>query len=385
MDKVVVILGTGATIASNYKKIGKSLPGDKGFFDNEFVNKKIESLPALKIMLSLFSNKNTNVDSKIYSLEAFWTFLDFCTVYKHIYDLKEEKKEWWEGVNNNNRYNVDKLHCNAKIYLEDNSMQTNNDYSKIDLVLMAGWELRVLISEVYSEVERPERVDDVYLKLIHKLTQKNNEISFITFNYDCLLETSLKKNYCNDWFYPHITSCQDRGSRIKVLKLHGSLNWKMNGNINFEISTNYSEEPVMNITREENDFEQVAIVAPTQIKADLHKQETQDLRWVELLENTWKTALETIKDADHIIVIGYSFPPTDYHIAWLFRIAATIRSQKKDQPRYSTVTYCTKGDRIENMKERISQFFPANSYNIINIGLEDYIIGANIWNYQGNS
>ena len=375
-NKIVIILGTGATIASNYKKEGQPLPGDRGFFGNGVVKKKIEFLPALKLMLSLFRNKNTS-ENAIDSLEAFWTFLDFCPIYKNIYNLDEEKEKWWKDINKNKKdYQLDKLHCNTKIYIEDSSMQTNNEYSNIDLALLAGWELRLLIFEVYSELERPE--EDVYLRLINKLHQNDNEISFVTFNYDCLLEASLNKIFGNKWFYPHIPSCENRDSIIKVLKLHGSLNWKMKGNNNFNLSTDYSEQPVMNITREENDFEQAAIVAPTQIKADLHKQDTQNPIWVTLLEDTWRKASEIISVADQVIVIGYSFPPTDYHIAWLFKIASSIKGQP-----YSTVTYCTKGDKIEDMKNRISQYFPANSYKLINTGLEDYIKGVNIWEFPG--
>lgn len=381
MGKVVVILGTGATIASNYKKCGNLLPGDKEFFDNKCVKTLIQGLPALEIMLNSFYGKQEGNKWQASSLEAFWTFLDFCGHHKEIYSLADIKKEWWGKVSGSSSYNIDKLHCNVRKYIENQSMRTNNDFSEIDLTLLAGWELRILLNEVYSTLEEPKEEDDVYFKLLKKLFESKGDRSFITLNYDCLLEKTLEKIKQGKWFYPHIKSHKERpDDGVKILKLHGSLNWKMKGNKDFQISTDYYTEPVINKCDTANDFEQSAIIAPTQIKADLHKQETQDPLWVNLLRDTWKSAHEAITEADNIILIGYSIPPTDYHLEWFLRTANHLH-QKPDS-NFNEVTYCLKGDDVTKMKDRVTQLFSSKSYKFINTGLDDYINDRNIYNYK---
>lgn len=383
MSKTVVIFGTGATIASNYKKCCNTLPGDKGFFNNCYIKSHIQYLPALEIMLNSFYSQQEENKWQASSLEAFWTFLDFCDQHRAIYSLDDIKKEWWHKVNGNSSYNkiIDELHCDVRRYIENKSMRTNNDFSEIDLTLLVGWELRILLKKVYSNLEEPKEKDDTYFKLLNKLFESKDDISFITLNYDCLLEKTLEKIKQEKWFYPHIKSCKGRlPDGIKVLKLHGSLNWKMKGNINFEVSTDYSDQPVNNITRTANDFEQAGIIAPTQVKADLHKKETQDPLWVNLLRETWKSAQEDIFKADKIIVIGYSIPPTDYHIDWLLRMANHVKLSSNTYPKFDEVTYCFKENKenvVKRMEDQIKLLLYSKSYKFFPNGLDDYIKRGN--------
>lgn len=149
------------------------------------------------------------------------------------------------------------------------------------------------------------------------------ENTFITFNYDTLLEDALNElklpvSYGSAMgLHPasqklsHEITSSDNQTRtlvatnritaepIPVLKMHGSLNWShdsSSGSIN--IFQNYDELAASALMPE--------LVPPT---------------WKKVFENSiesvWDDAIEKLNTATRIIIIGFSMPETDMHFKYL--------------------------------------------------------------------
>jgi len=140
--------------------------------------------------------------------------------------------------------------------------------------------------------------------------------TLISFNYDLALEAAIsaynyralreawpiirlntsfgKGNIIFDHIYEYFIHGQEKLLRIpddsetsnslKLIKLHGSINWK---------------------TKEGEVF----IVPPTWNKAD------------EAIRKLWEIAYKELSDAERIIIIGYSFPETDIYVKSLLALA----------------------------------------------------------------
>lgn len=151
----VVLLGTGASIGSGYTRCGHNLSGDRGFVGNPVVRELLESgrYPALKLMLESFWKLHPmELDSL--GLEEVWTFLEFAgkEFLRESVDLKQQRDEWLQAIRNPES-EVDDEHCLCKRYRED---QTIPPAGSIDLLLLAGWDLRRLLSRVFDSFVPPQ-------------------------------------------------------------------------------------------------------------------------------------------------------------------------------------------------------------------------------------
>jgi hypothetical protein len=140
----------------------------------------------------------------------------------------------------------------------------------------------------------------------------------VSFNYDCLIDWSLRcrggrakwdPRIGYGWRAPNLsnanywtsggTAGETSQSSIGLLKLHGSLNWRVK-----EESVHLSVEPYSTL-------EDPAIIPPVWDKR------TKDRPF----ETVWDLAYEAIREASSIVVIGYSMPVTDVTTQVLFRAA----------------------------------------------------------------
>ena len=131
--------------------------------------------------------------------------------------------------------------------------------------------------------------------------------AFLTFNYDCVLEDALKDiGYDIDYGLRSVAnklfSSTDGNlgvGTIRVLKLHGSVNWmRKSRSASLQVVPAYSD--VIKVAGVPE------IVPPTWRK--LFAKEVVDV---------WKTALEEIERATRIVIIGFSMPPNDLHFKFL--------------------------------------------------------------------
>jgi hypothetical protein len=198
---------------------------------------------------------------------------------------------------------------------------------------------------------------DLYDKLL-RTTGKDD--CFMTFNYDLQLDRAFERTL--GWSaetgygfsFKRILKtdeswqeASDKKTNPMLLKLHGSLNWLYsNGYIHRPPSTldfdnkyvghHYLAEPLyrfpggtafgMAPSVPEGDIQiilQLNIVPPTLRKQLSGASETEPLR------DVWTHAHQALTNADRIVIIGYSLPPTDFHAEWLLRTSVQTNKREK--------------------------------------------------------
>lgn len=149
--------------------------------------------------------------------------------------------------------------------------------------------------------------------LIGGLSGKANPKSrntFLTFNYDCLIEQSLQSlnipfsygfksrtvNFDATSQHFHLTDPSD----LKVLKLHGSVNWALPGKQGKKLTIYGSYSNLV----EHNFFPE--LVAPTWRKT-----------FGGNLNDIWDQAIKELATATRLIIVGFSMPQTDMHFKYL--------------------------------------------------------------------
>lgn len=157
--------------------------------------------------------------------------------------------------------------------------------------------------------------------------------AIIGFNYDCVLDDSLKREGHRKWNprYGYGFNLGPRGKRlqgdgywspskpasqtntVKFLKLHGSLN--------FQVTEGAGGPSVylkkLPYTKRKGNM-RFTIIPP-----EWHKNYDSGV-----FLNLWKNAATAINKTQHLVLIGYSLPPTDLHSTALFRTAIRKNSLK---------------------------------------------------------
>lgn len=204
---------------------------------------------------------------------------------------------------------------------------------------------------------------------IYNFILKPDQVTFITFNYDIQIEKlidemgkdeTIKTNllnfpYCyqlpkysidknenieridGKWDYPKeiFESGSKEKQGVKILKLHGSLNWhifyrslirtkktlfdknrKMSIYSNKTLYTRTEKFPLRGKVYHSNPM----IVPPV-----IHKSEI----FHENIDHIWNQAEENLKEASEIIIFGYSFPESDFESFYLFKRALKDRNDIK--------------------------------------------------------
>jgi len=158
---------------------------------------------------------------------------------------------------------------------------------------------------------------------------------FISTNYDILIDNALTEMYQdgidldygiefrnfdrpNDWKRPR------RSKRVELLKPHGSLNWLYCPTCN-DLEITPKEKGV--VTRLITDFTNAAcqqcgsIFMPLIVPPTFYK----DMNNI-FLGSIWNRADNVLRQTEHIIFCGYSFPDADIHIKYLLKRAQTNRN-----------------------------------------------------------
>jgi NAD-dependent SIR2 family protein deacetylase len=153
--------------------------------------------------------------------------------------------------------------------------------------------------------------------------------SIITFNYDIALDFAL------EWDLGPINYCLDdeNSSNVKVLKLHGSINWgrclTCNNIVPYKISNFEKDyglgpegmipatfplsEKLKDLSKYHNhkEFENIPVIVPP----TWNKTEYQGA-----IARVWKEAAKELSLARNIYVFGYSLPETDLFFRYLFAL-----------------------------------------------------------------
>lgn len=366
-DNTVVILGAGATKGSGYTFCGEKLPGDRDFFGNRLVQERLRQYPALYEMLGFFCKVHADGLANV-GLEEVWTFLDFSSrdVYRPLTNLANERTAWLKQIRKS-KSRRDDDHYWTRFYRKHRTIPEPNE---IDLHLLAGWDLRRLVSEIYGTVD-PPRDPNLYKLLLTRIP-RDDKITFISLNYDLVLEDALTRASA-PWYYEHVSTtvdCNQRG--IQVIKPHGSLNWLFKGNVPFvRITTDCRLASVAHRSFVENRFREALIIPPTHLKQPINMPKTQAPEIEELVAKLWKSMAEALVAASRVFIIGYSFPSTDHHLRTLFYQVNHERGGRN----YSEAHCCIHGWQ-RDVFHSAERFFPADQFDPRDRGFEDFVATA---------
>lgn len=225
-----------------------------------------------------------------------------------------------------------------------------------------------------KEVIQPDSIYRLFVQVLERLNnQRRERISstsgsfendvIITFNYDVILDHAFKGKE-----YDYCLFDSPSPQHFKLLKLHGSTNWgKCNrcGNlqvvppapflpremhlhpskdgysheINFRMVTHVLKNTMCKKCNEKGLLEP-AVIPPTWSKAIYGTE----------LAKVWETAVNEIRNAFQIIVIGYSMPPTDTFFQYLLTLGLY------ENPSLHRVVVVNK-DGSDDLKQRYSRVF----------------------------
>jgi hypothetical protein len=205
----------------------------------------------------------------------------------------------------------------------------------------------------------------------------------------CFYDNSYKKNDKR----PISTQVQAKGYRnIKLLKLHGSINW-LNCPYCGRIYVDYEEDIALNelsldcscpkcrenTMSEKSPQMHSTLITPTFLKDlnDLH------------LRNIWHNALIDLIEADKIVFIGYSFPDADFEMRCLLKKAVQPNTKievvlrHSDNPEHYKVQLEKNGfnsndkyallERLNLPEKRYNAFFGNKTIAFHYNGIEGYI------------
>jgi hypothetical protein len=167
------------------------------------------------------------------------------------------------------------------------------------------------------------RVCSTHSKFVRKCLMRQDTI--ISFNYDCLLDFTLKSMGDDKWnahrgygfklgpggkrlsgddfWQPDSPSPADE--TVKLLKLHGSLHFQIDDLDDANSPVRLKNRPY---TKQKGEVK-FSIIPP-----EWHKRFDRGV-----FGHLWKSASDAIYDAEHIVFVGYSLPQTDLHSTALFR------------------------------------------------------------------
>ena len=211
---------------------------------------------------------------------------------------------------------------------------------------------------------------DTYMsRTIKALGDTKIRIDYCIYDYDyesCYIDPSKK-------WYPSTQLKNSGFANIKILKLHGALNWLTCVNCHrlfysyeenigirqfFQNPNNakckYCESCYSTTTIEKPEIGlKCQLGTPTMLK------NLDDVN----LRNIWKCAFIELSEANKIVFIGYSFPQADYEFRYLLKRALNPQAKVEvvlapnDNPDYYREI------QNQNIIERIYDFLPANRYH----------------------
>ncbi|ACB75577.1 hypothetical protein [Opitutus terrae] len=194
--------------------------------------------------------------------------------------------------------------------------------SRLKQAIAAVFEESLCIQKNNRTTRRP-RTCNWHRRFIQNCLRRGDVI--ISFNYDCILDYSLKHFGSGKWnahkgygfklqpggrglagesfWQPEKPTSPDL--TVKLLKLHGSLHFQIDDVDDTSSALELKERPY---TRQGGDLK-FSIIPP-----EWHKRFDKGV-----FAHLWKQASDSIYDAEHIVLVGYSLPPTDLHSTALFR------------------------------------------------------------------
>ncbi len=180
--------------------------------------------------------------------------------------------------------------------------------------------LRRFLDQWLDELFRvePNDIHNSIAEFIYSLFKNNIQIdiSIVTTNYDCCLEKALL--YRNIDINTYITERSNCKSCIKLIKIHGSINWYYCPHClnvqEYDIRKIYDyicREHISILPRCKNDdyLMEKLVVLPYYFKPFQ----------VPKIIDIWHKGKDVIANSNLILIVGYSFPDTDDYLRQIFK------------------------------------------------------------------
>lgn len=171
------------------------------------------------------------------------------------------------------------------------------------------------------------------------IKERPNQVSVITFNYDLCIEWALHRSGVRPDYRLSDGDPRDRGS-LDLLKLHGSLNWANcrgcgivpkrlddllniivpfgDGTARLAVADRIAHQTC---TRCHAAFSrEPVIVPPTWNKGGFSSAS---------MRGVWASAARHLAEAEYIVIIGYSVPPTDHFFHYLYALGTMSATRVK--------------------------------------------------------
>lgn len=317
MKEIVIVLGAGAScpfgapLMKDFYHVAASLFVGSGATEHlkrqfgivfDFIN-RLQKAQA-----------KANID--LHNIESVYTALEMAQLLG-LDNLRSENCDDWETMDRAMKYFLSKsIEARCQL-LRNNKLPRHQQPGD-------GAE----IFSLYSPPQEP--LTDAVAKAI-ALEEKGWTVTFLTFNYDLVLESILghfkvATNYC----LPGTPPPQNRtvSREMKVLKLHGSINWQQEAAPNQEpLITPFPiypserhlspDQKYFNVSvgnqvysRFSETINDPVIVPPVWNKSNYHTP----------INAIWREAAARLSQASHIYSLGYSLPQTDGFFRQLFAL-----------------------------------------------------------------
>jgi hypothetical protein len=355
-QKLLII---GAGCSKNYSQGSSQIQGLASPLDNDFFRM------AKKVLLSgkVESDFLLRIQNLILSLQSLYGYnLDFGEDMLKTDWIRTESGQRALDVLDDKRLSLEKVM--TQLNLENEVFQPMpSDYGYPRKTNSSDYEysLAELFELVAITIEEALKGDvcPEHLRLANSLGQGD---AVISFNYDLLMDNALRKAQKltdSGYFLPFHKALGDSGweslqntpSDVSMLKLHGSLNWLHCSYCNSYLLTrsekmgSWSSLKTKNcpICGESNYYLERVIVPPLLAKDySVHP-----------LKYLWNRAIRQVTISKEIVIIGYSFPPTDFGTEALLRWGLSGDFQKR--VRFTVV------DPKEAVYERVKDAFNSST------------------------
>ena len=234
-------------------------------------------------------------------------------------------------------------------YFIQQNESLNSKYTHNKIVEIKEYLIKLIHYIVNFQTDKKSKYYHMFWSAIQK---HNNNISIITLNYDTLLEQAFDflyakfgfLDYCthlmnydkikelknfNFWINPRqpINVAADVSPvPIKIIKLHGSLNWKYCNCCNQTLLTPWDRTidlhrgKFLGFTYPENEkYEYVCPLDGTEFQTLIMPPTYIKLLNQPVISQLMSEASREIRDAKNIVFVGYSLSDADVHIKALFR------------------------------------------------------------------
>jgi hypothetical protein len=326
MSKIAFILGAGASVHCGAPLMGDFLDVANDLFWRGRVSKQKESFECIFDVIGKMQAVHSKAQLDLKNIEAIFTALELGKVIKRVVPEITKPKDIEKRIVALKEVIVATLEKTISFPIIGETVGTS----------FQKWEEPKVVAP------RQYRKFADMVKLLRNAKHARDS-TIITFNYDIALDFALSEKSLGPNYVVDSNPNLDESEQVKLLKLHGSLNWASEGSRKHSVKriiplhvdeyvTRYvkssSSQKIGETTtfsvgaRLQNHFESLpqpisvdaspVIVPPSWNKADYHH----------ALSDVWSAAADALSEAEYIFVIGYSLPDTDSFFKHLYALGS---------------------------------------------------------------